>query len=296
MKKKTIDLTDAITLSLGLHTWGNQKSADKDKVETKADKEMLNITKRLLDPKGEIKEIERFLVSEVRSWVKKSSLAQFLRGGIYIFGIKEVEMVEERLQEKRKQLKSKVDAFLAVYPKKIKEMEKKLGDQFDQADYPSVAELRNMYDFDWQWVDIQVPNKLPPNIFAEQEKIAKERWEAAAEEITVSLRSAFKKLIDHAVSVLEVGEDGKTKSFKNSTFENITQFIDSFKNRNITNDVELEFLLSKAKKVMTGVDDPQDLKKDEEMRKSVEKGFSELTKKLDKLVEIKPKRKFRLDD
>jgi hypothetical protein len=121
-------------------------------------------------------------------------------------------------------------------------------------------------------------------------------WTSAGEQIMQALREGFQKIITHAVSVLEVGEDGRTKKFRDASFDNINEFIDLFKNKNLTNDIELEALVKKAKKIMTGIDDPQDLKKDPDMRKVVEKGFTDITKQLSKMVEAKPKRKFSFDD
>jgi hypothetical protein len=294
---KSAELKNAVALVFSVHGWGNRKSVDKDKIKTdKTDKKLLNLSKRLIDPKGEIKEIEWFMNSTVKAWIVKNSVPSFFQEGVYLFNIDQVEEVEKMLQEQSKELKVLVEKFIAVYPSKIKEVEERLAENFNKKDYPPVNLLRKRFRFTWQWVEFNIPKVLPEDVFKSEKKKVEAMWASAGEQITALLRESFKKLIDHAVKALEVGTDGKTKAFRNSSFENIVEFIDTFKNRNLTNDMELEALVTKAQKILTGVENPQELKKDVDMRKVVEKGFSDITKKLDKMIEVKPSRKFSFDD
>lgn len=297
MVAKKVELKNAVALVFSVHGWGNRKRVDKEKIQTnKTDKKLLNITKRLIDPKGEVKAIESFMYSTVKRWVIDNSVPSFFQEGVYLFNVKQVEIVEKKLNERREELKGLVEEFLKVYPQKIKEVEARLAENFNRADYPTVKELRARYRFNWQWVEFGIPETLPEEVFKAEEKRVRAMWANAAEQITLCLREGFRKVVSHAVEILQVDENGKTKKFKDASFDNINEFIELFKNKNLTNDTELEALVSKAKKIMTGIEDPQELKRDPDMRNVVEKGFSNITKALDKLVENKPKRKFSFDD
>jgi hypothetical protein len=292
-----VELKNAVALIFTMHRWGNRKSVKKEKIKVdKTDKKLLNQTKRLVDPSGEIKDIQSFMYSTVKMWVMNQSVPSFFQDGVYLFNISQVAEVEKVLNERREELKGMVEKFLAVYPKRIKDVEERLAENFDRKDYPTVNELRSRYRFTWRWVEFGIPEGLPDEVFKVEKKRMEDMWTSAGEQIMQALREGFQKIITHAVSVLEVGEDGRTKKFRDASFDNINEFIDLFKNKNLTNDIELEALVKKAKKIMTGIDDPQDLKKDPDMRKVVEKGFTDITKQLSKMVEAKPKRKFSFDD
>lgn len=295
---KRVELKNAVALVFSIHRWGNRKAADKEKVETQADKDMLNLTKRLIEHSGEIKEVEMYMKYEVKQWVMKNSVPAFFQDGVYLVNVNQVAEMEAGLREASKELSKRLNKFLAVYPKRIDEAEKKLkpGQQFNRSDYPSVEELRSRYRFSWRWVEFGIPKELPEDVAKAEKKRVEDMWAVAGEQITQALRQGFKKLVDHAVNMLKVGPDGKTKAFKDATFENITEFIDSFKNRNLTDDAELAALVAKARKLLVGIDDPQELKKDADARKAIEKSFTAINKQLDKLIEIKPRRKFSFDD
>ena len=297
--QRKLKVENAVALIFSLHRWGNRKSVDNKALKLDkegADKNLFNLTKNLIDPKGEIREVKLFMWTEVKSWIIRQSVPSFFQDGVYLFNIRQVEEVETFLRGKEEELRGKVEAFLKIYPQKIKDVEKRLGEHFNPADYPTVKELRNRFRFSWQWVEFEVPKGLPNKIFQAEKKKAEAMWSSAAEMIAQTLREAFRKLVAHAAEVLETDSEGRTKKFKDATFENITEFINTFKNRNLTNDSELETLVKKAQEVMKRIDDPQDLKRDVDMRKVVEKQFKGITKTLDKMIEIKPRRKFSFDD
>ena len=54
---------------------------------------------------------------------------------------------------------------------------------------------------------------------------------------------------------------GNRKRFYDSTITNITDFLQSFQERNITNDTELAALVAKAQSVLVGIEDASMLKK-----------------------------------
>lgn len=288
-----IKIQNAVMLIFTTHSWGNRKKADTKKIETSAEKSFLSLSKRLIDS-DKYKSILNFQ-NEVYNWINKNAVPSFFLRGSYLFNMSMVEEVETYLKAQSDILKEKIKPLLAEYEQKIAEAEEKLGDQFNLSDYPNLDVLRSSFSFSWKWTIFDIPEGLPEKIFQEEKLKAENMWRESAEQISLCLRQAFVELIKHANSMLEPNADGKTKGFKNSSFDNIDEFISTFKNRNIVDDKELENLVEQARKVLTNINDPQELKKDKEMKAIVSKNFSEITSKLDEMIAVKPSRKFDLD-
>jgi hypothetical protein len=286
-------IQNAVMLIFTTHSWGNRKKADTKKIETSAEKSFLSLSKRLIDS-DKYKSILNFQ-NEVYNWINKNAVPSFFLRGSYLFNISMVEEVEQYLKAQSDILKEKIKPLLAEYEQKIAEAEQKLGDQFNFSDYPNLDVLKSSFSFSWKWTIFDIPEGLPEKIFQEEKLKAENMWRESAEQISLCLRQAFVELIKHANSMLEPNADGKTKGFKNSSFDNIDEFISTFKNRNIVDDKELENLVEQARKILTNIDDPQQLKKDKQMKEIVSKNFSEITSKLDEMIAIKPSRKFDLD-
>lgn len=286
-------IQNAVMLIFTTHSWGNRKKADTKKIETNAEKSFLSLSKRLIDS-DKYKSILNFQ-NEVYNWINKNAVPSFFLRGSYLFNMSMVEEVETYLKAQSDILKEKIKPLLAEYEQKIAEAEEKLGDQFNLSDYPNLDVLRSSFSFSWKWTIFDIPEGLPEKIFQEEKLKAENMWRESAEQISLCLRQAFVELIKHANSMLEPNADGKTKGFKNSSFDNIDEFISTFKNRNIVDDKELEKLVEQARKVLTNINDPQQLKKDKQMKEIVSKNFSEITSKLDEMIVVKPSRKFDLD-
>lgn len=292
MERNRLKIDNAVMLIFSSHAWGNRKKADIKKIETNAEKNFLSLTKRLIDS-DKYKSVLNFQ-NEVYNWININAVPSFFLRGCYLFNMKIVEEVEEYLRRQSDLLVQKVEPLLAEYQQKIEESEMKLGDQFDLKDYPTIEKLRASFYFDWRWTIFDIPEGLPSKVFEAEKMKAENMWKESAEQISLCLREAFIKLISHAKSLLEPGKNGKPKGFKNSSFENIDEFIFTFKNRNIVDDKDLEALVKQAEKILTGVSDPQTLKKDTKLKDQIAKEFTEIEEKLAEMIETKPGRKFSL--
>lgn len=294
MNKQNLKVADAVMLFFTIRSWNNSRRADIKKIETSAEKKFLHLSKKLIDSK------EYQLVTNyqgaVREWIKVNSVPSFFNKGAYLFKTSAVEMVDDYLTNQKNTLKERVFPLLIEFNTKIAEAQISLNDQFNPLDYPTIQELEDSFQFEWKWVVFDVPEGLPQKVFEKEKLKAENMWRESAEQISLCLRQAFVDLIKHANAMLQPGENGKTKGFKNSSFDNIDQFISSFKNRNIVDDKDLELLVSQAQKALTGINDPQSLKKDNVLRKTVSGEFKEISDKLSQMIETRASRKFSLTD
>lgn len=289
-----LEVQEAEMLIFTTHAWGNRKKADIKKIQSDADKGFLSVSKKLIDSDA-YKAILSYQ-NAVYNWINNNSVPSFYLKGTYLFSRRMVPEVNQYISDANEALKGLVEALVVEYEEKINEARIQLADQWNPSDYPSVNQLRYSFGFEKRWVQFNVPTTLPKEIFIEEREAAEARWKEAAETIGLCLRKAFVEVIKHANEMLVVDANGKTRKFKNACFDSIDQFITSFKHRNLVNDEELEKLVEKARLVLVNVNDPQELKKDEEMRKVVSNNFKEIQTKLSEMIETTPSRKFNFDE
>jgi hypothetical protein len=117
-----------------------------------------------------------------------------------------------------------------------------------------------------------------------------------------ALREGFAEIIQHVTERLTVGDDGKAKTFRDTLFENLTQFIGTFSARNIIGDKELGAMVSRAQSILEQVRGADTATKAQVVRDSrfirdeAAKAFNELKAAVDASVTTLPSRKFDLED
>lgn len=226
-----------------------------------------------------------------------------IREGLFVVAKPLVQEFEDKLAAALKELKEKylppvLEDYLPAKEraKNTKVKEGGLGPIYDERDYPLSSELAEMYGFSWQWLALGVPDDLPAALRAQAAEKLEKQFTEAAEEVKDALRISFQKLIEHAVSCLKPGDDGKQRVFRNSMLENIQSFIDVFSARNIMNDTELGALVNKAQDVLIGVPAIDALRKDANARETTLKAFEEVKAILEPLVESKKSRRFNFEE
>jgi len=289
----TNKLKDAVGFTLQLRCWGNRRKADMAQVTTDAEKGRMRLSKELIQAE-EFDAIKSFF-GELRGWVYLRTVPSFFREGFQLASLKAVEEIEARMKKAEGELKELVDKLIAVYPAKIDEAKAALQSQFNPADYPPEEVLRGTFAIGWNYVSFSTPDALPPELRkTEAEKLQKQMADAG-EQITEALRAGFQELITHAVERLTPGDDGKSKTFRDSIVGRIQEFLDTFSNRNLLGDKELEALVGKAQEVLVGVS-PESLRKNAEVRESTLAEFKKISAGLDEFVETRKARRFDLED
>lgn len=235
---------------------------------------------------------------ELRTWIYSQTVPSFFKEGFQLASLEAVEPIEKRMRRAvQQELPDLVKALVEAYPAQVEEARSVLEPvgQWNARDYPTVAELPGMFEILWNWIAFVTPEGLPPELrAAEQEKFNKQMSDAG-EQITQALRVAMAEMIRHAQERLTTAPGEKPKVFRDSAIGNITDFLDTFNQRNITNDVELAHLVDKAREVLAGVT-PQKLRQVDDVKKKVVEGFAQINSELEKLIVTRPSRKFDLED
>ena len=288
-------MDSVVVLDLTFHRPSIHRKANIQLVETEADKKMLGLTKALVTSK-EYSNVCR-VATDVRAWIERRALPSPLKRGTYLISLELVPDVYEYLDKAEADYKAAAEEFLDAYPERVEEAREKLADQFDPENYPTVKELRPAFWLERRMLDFGVPspNKIGKAFWSKEKKRAEQTWAKATDEIQEALRSAFRSLVGHLAERLEPKADGTKKTFRDSAITKLLEFIDLFKNRNLTGDIELEGLVIQARDVLKGKGGAA-LRKSAPLRGEVAGEMSRVLGALDELLENAPRRKISFDD
>src|SRR5439155_23311152 len=101
--------------------------------------------------------------------------------------------------------------------------------------------------------------------------------------------------VQHVADRLKTGPDGKPLRFKETTVENLVEFLMNFEFRNVTEDNELQSLVSQVRDLMQGVT-AADLRTTGDLRSKLQQGMTGIAGQLDALLTRTGGRKFRFDE
>ena len=288
----------SVILSLSMRRAGNRRRVSSSRVEVDADRDAISVSKELL-ASDEFKRIESF-DGAVRKWVYSRALPNegTLRGGTYRLPTALVAEVDAQLQVFEGQRSDLIEGFLEVYPERREEARERLRTLFDERDYPDVIDVRMAFRFDYRYMSFQVPGALESisaDLLRREMEKAKIDVATEADEIKNALRASFAELLEHATTRLGV-DKGKKRRFGGSMIERMSEFLNYFGARNIIGDDELATLVERARKVMSGVENPSDLRTDDDLRRKVRQSLTRIKREMDRNLEVRPVRKFDLGD
>jgi len=213
--------------------------------------------------------------------------------GVQLLPIGLLESVDNTLKAYKAERAILVDNFVSVYPDLCKIAAERLGSLYNASDYQDVMAIRDKFKFDWGYISFAVPEHLKKlGLFADEAKKAEAKLTEAAGEITLLMRQTLLDMVSHLQNALTPSEDGKQKRIFASSITNISEFLNSFQFRNITDDTELDSIVEKAKALLSGVD-VESLRKDEGFKSTVKENMATLAGQLTGLVEKVPTRKFK---
>jgi hypothetical protein len=122
----------------------------------------------------------------------------------------------------------------------------------------------------------------------------KEKFQTLMEETrelaTVALREEFAGIVRHMVERLSGEVDGKPKKFKNSMMEKMSEFLESFGDRNLFCDEKLAELVDQARDVVNELS-TDELRRDANLGSYIAEEMNQLRGAVDGALEDLPRRK-----
>jgi hypothetical protein len=166
----------------------------------------------------------------------------------------------------------------------------RLGRLFNRADYPE--SLIGLFRIEHDYPSVEPPNylrELSPELFRQEQARVAARFEEAVRLTEEAFVGEFGKLISHLTERLSGNDDGKPKVFRDSAVENLSEFFARFRQLNVSNNAQLDDLVSQAQQVIRGVE-PQQLRDSNSLRQNVATQLSAVQSVLDGLLVDRPRR------
>lgn len=197
------------------------------------------------------------------------------------------------IEEFRSERAALIDAFIEVYPDRKDDARLKLKEEFKEAEYPTITEIRDSFYFDVQFMTFDLPgvlNKINQDMAEREREKFVEKFKIIGEDIREGLRTLMQELVDHLLEKLTPDEHGKLKVLRGSALTNLTAFLNEFEGRNLSNDQELEKLVNQLKNTLHSVT-PKSLKTDEPYQSIVRRSLTSVKDQLNSLIITKPTRR-----
>lgn len=272
-------------LSITFHMPGRTRHANKDKIDTEAEKSELVLSKRIFDSDNYRKCIR--IAVKMRDWLESRALPSPLKEGTYLIPSGLIDQVEAKVSEMRTEYAEAADAFIAEYPELIEQWRDKLKEHFDASNYPPAEVMRRRF-----WVQRIILDFQParPDDIDQRQEI-----EDAILEIKAALRQGLLDLVSKLAGMLSERKDGKKRGFRSDALEEFNEWMQLMPARLVVDDDQLKTLAEKAKKLLAGksLDELRDM---DSVRDKVRIGLEKVSKGLSGLLKEMPKRSFGFDD
>lgn len=286
----------AVILAFRTGLPGNRRKVSTSEVEVDADKSMISLSKDLLDSE-ELKAVRKF-DGQVRRWVLTRCLPSYFREGFYLLPVGLISEVDQELSAKAQEREQLISAFLASYPTKVEEARGRLRSLFNPTDYPSEQRLYRAFVWEVKYISFSVPGTLQEvnrELWEREQQKAERYWQETANEVRSALRESMAGLVNHLVDKLGYEDGGKPRIFRDSAVEKLSDFLETFYKRDITNDSDLTPIVEKAKALLDGVD-PELLRRSPKAREAIKEGFGRVKLALDAMLVDRPARMISFDD
>lgn len=285
----------AMALELKFHKPGNKKQISNDVIkdaieEAESDAESLHLSKDMLrsDEYQAIRSHDR----ATKKHLRRTCLPSLTRESIYMIPLEALETTDTFVTKAQLEREALVEKFIAVYPDRVQEAKKRLGPKvFDAADYPPASRVKASF-----WVEARYRNSfdvpkalesINQEIFKREQLRAQKDWQAMLEETKKYLRVNMVEFVTRFAQSLEVKSDGTKRKVYDSTVENLNQFLELFKIRDISNDSELQSVVAKVQGLMKGVS-PDAIRDGDDFRQKLAHQFKAVTEKLGTMIEDAP--------
>lgn len=291
---------EAVVQIIGPASYG--QSVEEREKQIGSAKRRLKLGKALIQSE-EFDKIKEFQSATRDNLLSRYCNRSFIDEGLYAVKADVVPKVEAEIRNADLQLQNElVPAFVAVYPVKVAEARKVFNGQFREKDYPTAEQLPGLFGFTYRWVQLDVPEGLPPEIREQEEKKLRETYAQAQEAIQGALWSEFSKFLEHITDRLEPGPDGKRKTFRDTLFTDLSQFVEAFGNRNAFNDEKLGALVAQTQAAIASIGgktpaEAATMMRDfEGLRDKTAVVFSKVKAEVDKTIAEMPRRAFNFEE
>ena len=299
-KQSVNPFENAIAVQINKHRFGVRRKVedvDATKDGQEVSRETIAVSKKLLQS-DEYNKIA-LLDNQIKWNLDVISVPSILKQAVVLIPLPLFDRAVKMIDQYQADRAAAVDAFMASYDAVILKAQQELGPLFDRSQYPSPGEVRSRFSVDVSYVDFSISENLRKansELYERERKKLEATMAEAAEDIRAALRLSLSELLNALTERLSgKNANGKPLVFQDSTVTNMNEWLELFSARNVASDNQLAKLVEKCKATLQGVE-PDDLRKQADVREVAAKELSVVKNELDKLLTIRPSRKFSMED
>jgi len=254
-----------------------------------ADGDVLSAGKKLLDTKNPAYKEVNSVKSRITSYWKGETLP-FPQPGLRLIRQDSVEQFNERLLSFRSELDNAVASLDDEYSQLKLAARARLGDLFNEADYPS--SLTGLFAVTWDFPSVEVPDylrRLNPQLYRQEAERIARRFDDALEMAEFAFTEELSQLVEHLTERLSGSEGGKPKVFRDTAVTNLAEFFERFRRLNVRSNEELDHLVDTCQGIVRGRT-PQSLRDNRHIRDSVVGELHAVSNQLESLLVDRPRR------
>lgn len=286
----------AVFLYLSVGRLRTKRKLSASAVQSDIDPDMLHVSKEILQS-AELKAVAQH-DSDLRTWVRARALPSPLsKKGLLFLPVRLIKAVSDKIDQSQVDRLALIEKFMEAYDRCKTEAMGKLGSSFDEADYPSHEAVRRTFFFECQMWELNTPGQLKAvskDLYERELVKMQNMWSEASKTVTGVLLEEFRKMTAHMVDRLTPSADGKPKIFRDSVVDNMMEWMDLFKARNLTGDEDLVHVVDRAKELISGIS-AEDLRNSKGLRNQLATDFQGLTDRLDEAIINAPVRAIDFD-
>lgn len=303
-------LQRAVCVTLSCHWLGNDRKVSVKKVveaaggkidaangDQKFDDKQLHATMKLVDQK-----VVRAVAAKVhaaKGYMRQMAIQtpRVFGERSYLLPVEFVSRVHAHLTELKDEIRAANYILAEQYASAKEEQRRKLGPLFDAKKYPDDRAVANAFSIDWTFVSFGAPERLETvdkALFEATQHKFERRMGQAYEEVKLVLRETLRQVTGEIVKKLTPGADGKPKVFRDTVLEDLTEFLSTFRVRNIADDADLARVVQRLQRLTRGVD-PERLRNMDTVRTDIYRGVAAATAELDTLVATASRRAISFD-
>lgn len=210
--------------------------------------------------------------------------------GLRLIRQSDIESFNDRMTELNGELDEAVEQLNAHYGELVSAARDRLGTLFNAGDYPD--SLIGMFDIQWDFPSVEPPDylrQLNPQLYEQEAQRVAARFDEAVQLAEQAFMDELSSLVSHLTERLAGHDDGKPKTFRDTSVTNLTDFFERFRRLNVRSNEQLDELVERAKQVVRGVQ-PQALRDNQSLRQQVNTQLAGVQSALDGLLVDRPRR------
>lgn len=252
-----------------------QKVADENKAKTHE----VGIYKKRLVAKEALEERSR-IGNEARIWHYRNTLP-WMDDGIRILPAANVADYMQKMRKYKQAADSASAEFCRDYEKHVKEARDLLGKLFNEADYPTIGEIRRKFGFEISVMPMPDLSDWRAQGVSQKdmEELRKDAIATLVDIQTAAVQDLWRRLsetVEHVKNRLDKGD----AIFRNSLIGNVKAMCEVLPKLNITDDKDLESMRKEVEEEICKLN-PDELRADETMRKEAAKKAGAIMRKME---------------